>query len=294
MIYITNTAFLNGTMQPWANSDNPLVFYKSVLAPEDIQATQYMADRPAINMWNPDTASVWQGQAITNTPMAASYHEIILANPGAALINYIAVAGHNLNLFTYTIECSYNGGTTWASVDPARVIFGDTPIIHFFNGLLAGLFKIKLERVENGSPGFVPAPVIAHIKMGGALVLQRRNYVGYEPPAIKARTIENGSDNGQYLGQVIIRKYREPGAISQQNNSPDFIRNEIYPFLEHCVGIPFYDRSAATTFFFAWRPSRYPAEVVYAWPTDIGYPSNQGSDSMGGRMQWSLGMGAIL
>jgi hypothetical protein len=201
---------------------------------------------------------------------------------------------HNLSdLFTYTVQYSTTGGASWTNIG-SRVISSSEPIVDYFNDNDAGLFRILVEKTISGSPGVVPAPVIAHIKMGQALVLERRIFTGYEPTAIKAKTIGNGSENGQFLGQVVTRKYREPGAIKQTNNSVDFVRDNITPFLDHCIGIPYYEGTAASTFIFAWRPTKHPSDVIYAWQTDIEYPSNQSGSSNGGLMSWSVSVGATL
>lgn len=294
MIYITNTAFINGTLQADANNNNPLVFYKSVLLPEDISATTFAVDRPAINLWNPDTASVWQGDEVAGSPSVTSTHDIILSNTTASQINYIAIAAHNLQGFTVTVQYSTNGGSTYTNISSARTIIGGEPIVEFFNNNNAGLFRIRIQRTQSGSPAVIPAPIIAHVKMGQALVLQRRMWSGYEPTAIKAKTINNGSDNGQYLGQVIVRRYREPSPIAQQNNTVDFVRDTVTPFLEHCIGIPYYSGSCATTFIFAWRPTKHPADLIYAFPTEIDYPKNQSGGSTGGLMSWGVTVGATV
>jgi len=293
MIYITNTDFINGTLQNNANNNNPIVFYKSVLWPEDISAPTYAADRPALNMWNPDTSSVWQGSETAGSPSATSSHDIVLANVGAT-INYIAIAVHNLQGFTVTMQYSTNGGSTYSNISSPRTILGGEPIVEFFNNNNAGLFRIRIQRTESGSPAVIRAPMIAHLKMGQAFVLQRRIWSGYEPTAIKAKTINNGSDSGQYLGQIIVRRYREPSQISQKNNTVDFVRDNVTPFLEHCIGIPYHSATCATTFIFAWRPTKHPADLIYAFPTDIEYPKNETGSSNGGLMSWGVTVGATV
>lgn len=290
-ISISNTAFLASTGQQ--NSDNPLVFYKSILLPEDITADEYEIDRPPVNLWNPDTSSVWQGTSAVGSPSAITEQFIYLANPNEIDVDYIAIVKHNLGENIFTVTLQHFIGLTWTDIDSPVVITNDSPIVGFFDQLNSPSFRIKITKSLAGSPAFIAAPIIAHVKMGQATILQRRNYVGAKPPinSIK-KTIQNGSDSGQYLGMVVVRSY-QVGDLNQENNTPDFVRSTVAPFIDHCNGTPAIDGTAPSTFVYCWRPSAYPNELVYAWADEIRYPENQGSDSMGGRMKWGMSLGAI-
>ena len=286
MIYITNTRWIGETYVDYAKINNPLVFYRSYLRPQDISAPWPAPNRPPINMWNPDSASVWLGQT-TETQY------ITLNNASGLNVDYIAIASHNLgsSLYILSVEGSQDTGATWGIVSGPYAITADEPIVFFFNAQgVNTIFRVKIQR---SSPS-APAPIIAHIKMGRAFPLYRRIFSGFEPSLMKkSKTIQNGSDSGQYLGQVVIRSYRETGDLIQKNQPINFVRNEIIPFLRHCQGEPVVANTAASTFIIAWRPQKHPSELVYGWATDINYPKNETGNSQGGFMEWSISVGAI-
>lgn len=295
-IYISNNLYISGGLGPDINSNNPIIGWHSILRPQDIIATEHVAGRLPVNMWNPDTSSYWQGDGVAGSPGASTTQYIRLINEFNAPVDYIGVARHNFGTvgFTYTIQHSTDGGSVWSNVTTPRVIATDGAIMDYFDSKTSGQFRIRLQKSLSGSPAIIPAPIAAHVKMGVALVLQRRIYVGHKPATIskQVRKINNGSENGQYLGAIITRSYHTTD-IQQQNNTPAFVRTYIKPFINHVNGHYASNNTAPCTFFFAWRPSDYPDEVVYAWTSDNIVPENQGSDSMGGRMKWGFEMECI-
>lgn len=300
MIKITNQDFLNQNLDPEfyseSTTDNPIIFYHSVLTVADISATtEPNPDRPATNLWNPDTASVWEGTQIAGAEGYLSGDDIYLYNTKNLSVNYVAICGHNFAQasasYRITLYKSTNGAS-WTQIDSYSLGATDSStLVFYFDETTDGFFKIEIELASS-----IPlTPIISHIKMGMATVLQRRIYSGYERPQIKTRSINNGSESGQYLGQVIISKYKEPSAIKQENNTPDFVEVCVNDFLNHCNGIEYETDSAASTFVFCWRPFSYPVDVVYGWATDISYPVIQkGSVNNFGLVSWSVSIGAIL
>ena len=294
-IYISNSIYLNGGLGADFNGNNPIVGYDSILQPQDIQADEFTPGRPAINMWTPDTSSVWEGITVSGSPSVATTQYITLANSNNRPVDYVGIARHNFGDvgYTYTLQHSVDGGAVWDNISTPRIVGNNNAIIEYFDVKTSGLFRIELSKTLAGSPAVIAGPVIAHIKLGRALVLQRRIYVGHEPTIIdKVKTITNGSDSGQYLGKIIVRSYRS-ASISQDNNTPAFVREKVVPFLNHCNGQVVINNTSPTTFFFSWRPTAYPLEVAYCWAEDISYPENSGSDGLGGRMKWSVSCGAI-
>jgi hypothetical protein len=244
-------------------------------------------------MWNPDTSNYWEGL----TTVDATTQYITLSNVNNSPIDYVGIARHNLGTvgYTLTIQHSTNNGSSWSSITTPRIITSDAPIISYFDSKISGLFRIKLDKLStSGSPAVIVGPIIAHVKMGAVLILQRRIYVGHRPADIakNVRKINNGSENGQYLGAIITRSYRTT-EVQQQNNTPAFVRLHIKPFINHVNGHYAENGTAPCTFFFSWRPGDYPEEVVYGWTGDNIQPENQGSDSMGGRMKWGFEMECI-
>lgn len=295
-IYISNALYISGEITPDIDPNNPIIGWHSILQSTDIIADENVAGRIAANLWNPDTSSLWEGETVTDTPSVETTQYITLINTNNSAVDYVGVARHNLGTvgFTYTIQHSTDAGGSWSDVTDPRVIVTDDAIIDYFDELTSDQFRIKLYKTADGDPVTITGPIIAHIKLGRALVLQRRIYAGYTPGTINKRVkkINNGSESGQYLGAIITRSYYL-AECQQQNNTPEFVRTYIKPFIDHVNGHTADDGTAPCTFFFAWRPGDYPEEVVYAWTDDDISPKNQSGDAMGGRMEWSFSMECI-
>ena len=292
MIYISNSLYISGGLGDDFNDNNPIIGYHSVLTPDDITAPTETSLRPAYNAWTPDTALVWEGFGAVAFPGGVTVTQhLVLENSNNALIDYIGIARHNFGSaqLTYRIQYSDDGGTTWGDITTDAIVGTDDAIMHYFDARTSGFFRIRITKTSTE----VPAPIVGHVKLGQALVLQRRMYVGHTPGITKnVKRQSYGSENGQYLGQVIQRSYRTT-TIQQENNSPAFVRANILPFVNHVNGHVVVDGTAPSTFFFAWRPSDYPDEVLYGWTRDNIEPENQGGDKLGGRMSWSCNVEAI-
>lgn len=288
-IYISNSLYLGSGLGADFNENNPIIGYHSVLLPSDFTASSPVTGRPAANMWTPDTASVWQGNAYSGA--VADYEETIeISNSNNTVVNYLGIAKHNFGTggYTYVFQYSEDSGVSWDDLTTPRIVANNNAILEYFDDVTYGLFRIKLTKEDVTS---VAAPIIAHIKLGAALILQRRIYVGHKPATIakKVKKITNGSENGQYLGQEVIRSYYTT-ECSQDNNTPAFVREKVAPFISHINGDVVVQGSAPASFFFAWRPTDYPEEVVYGWTSDNIEPENEKSNGM---MKWSFGMEAV-
>jgi hypothetical protein len=286
-IYISNSLYLNGGLGADFNENNPIIGYHSILLPNSFTADEPVATRPALNMWTPDTASVWEGESYSG--VSAPYESLItLSNPNMYYVDYIGIAKHNFGDggYTYVFQKSADG-STWVNVTTPRILAKNDAILDYFDSINSPFFRIKLTKTA----AEVAAPIIAHVKLGQALVLQRRIYVGHAPATLSRRVnrIVNGSENGQYLGQEIIRSYYV-SEIKQENNTPEFVRSDIVPFINHTIGETVINGTAPSTFFFAWRPSDYPTEVVYGWTNDEIVPENSRTNGM---MSWSCKMECV-
>lgn len=294
-IYISNSLYIGGGLGPEINENNPIIGWQSILTPSDIVTTNSIPDRPAINLWNPDTSSFWQGIDVTGSPSASATFYIRLNNASNRPVDYIAIAKHNFGTvgYAYTVQHSTDG-TTFTDITSPRVIATNDAIMDYFDSRTSVAFRIRLQKTLAGTPAVISAPIAAHVKMGAVLILQRRIYVGHRPATIakNVRKINNGSESGQYLGAIITRSYHTT-EVQQQNNTPSYIRSYIKPFIDHVNGHYAEDNTAPCTFFFAWRPGDYPQEIVYGWTGDNIQPENQASDSMGGRMKWGFEMECV-
>jgi len=287
-IYISNSLYLGGGFGSDYNDNNPIIGYESILLPADFSATSPVSSRPAANMWTPDTASVWQGSGYSGI-LAAHEETIELNNSGNRIVNYLGIAKHNFGDggYTYVFQYSTDLGVTWADITTPKIVANNNAIFDYFDDVTYSLFRIKLTKTDTE----VAAPIIAHVKLGRVLILQRRIYVGHKPATIakKVKKITNGSENGQYLGQEIIRSYYT-SECQQNNNTPEFVREKIKPFIDHINGDVLIVGSSPASFFFSWRPSDYPTEVVYGWTSDNIEPENERSNGM---MKWGFSMECV-
>lgn len=292
-IYISNSIYLAGTPSNGdINENNPILGYHSILTPDDFSSSYAAQGGENINMWSPDTASMWIGENYGNDEPETLTQFVYLKNPNNETVNYIGIARHNFGSqgLSYKIQYTNDGRVTWNDITDFRLPSSDDSILIYFDDNSAGEFRIFISFYGLS----MPAPRIAHVKLGIALVLQRRIYVGHMPATLakNVKKTTHGSESGQYLGQVVHRSYYQT-SLSQENNSPAFVRENIVPFINHVNGHTVTENTAPATFFFAWRPSDYPDEVIYGWTGDNIQPENQGGDTLGGRMSWSCNIEAV-
>ena len=284
MIYISNNLFLFPVSSD-INDNNPIIGYSSVLRPEDITAPVSFPSRPASNAWSHDTSVAFVGAGLPGN--ATQY--LVLHNINNEPVDYIGIAKHNFGSSGREIVIQEsNDGVTWTNVSPPQSPTDDAAIFNYFDERTTTFFRIDMDDTA------VSQPIVGHVKLGKALVLQRRIYAGHKPARITkmVKKTTYGSETGQYLGQVVHRSYNKT-ELQQENNSPQFVREKIKPFIEHINGHAEIENTAVSTFFFAWRPSSYPDEVVYGWTNDNIQPENTGGDGLGGRMSWGMSIEAV-
>ena len=294
-VIISNDDFNNGNVLDGQTTDNPIIFYNSICTPEQITGiTEDFPGNPAINLWNPETYNSWRGAGYSG--VSANYIDgILFHNVNEETINFMAIAGHNLAdvvqsgspLFLYAE--SSTDGVSYTTIDPTSfsIPSDNSPIVFYFNENSDEYFRLRMQTTTTSSD----TPYIAHFKAGNVTVLQRRDFAGVESGSISKdlRRTQNISDNGQYLGEVILSSKRM-GQINQTNNTPVFVRDEIVDFISHTQGDTVSPGGSPSTFFYAWRPNKYPEDVLYGWTRDTIRPSHEAGDSFGGRMSWSLSM----
>jgi len=294
-LVITNTDFLAGDIYPDQTTDNPIIFYQSIYDIAGITATPDLnPDHPATNLWNPDTASTWWGET---TGVPGDKTEFIdIHNINELTVNYISIASHNLSEVGESVSIiaqSSPDGILYSSVQSGAnvpVVEDNTPIVIYFSDITDEYFRILIDITSLGSP-IAQNAIVGHVKIGQATVLQRRVFAGETSGSLykNVRRTQNMSDNGEYLGQVVLSTKRTQ-AVSQENNTPAFVRDNIVDFISHTQGEATLIGTSASTFFYAWRPTSYPDDVVYGWTMDEITPAHQSGDSFGGRMNWSFNM----
>lgn len=287
MIYLSDNLYVSPGSSPDFNANSPVIGYQSVLTIDDISASGISFQDPK-NAWSPDTYSTWVGGDIPANQQNTQF--LYLHNTDLRPIDYIGLARHNFGEEGYIFSVDESSDqSTWTPVTTDKTTTNESSIIELFEERTTEFFRVKIEMTIDNS-----APIVGHVKMGKSLTLQRRIYVNHTPAplaaSVKRQTLN--SENGQFLGQIIKSKYHTTECV-QENNTPQFVREFIVPFINHANGIVQIPDTAPSTFFFAWRPEDYPEEVVYGWTNDNIQPLNQGNDMLGGRMSFSFKIEAI-
>lgn len=240
--------------------NNPRIGWRNVVAFGNVTASDEAAGFPVTNLANPATNLQWKASA-------AGAETITIALSGAADVDYLGIARHNLGTagITYTLQSSPNG-SDWTAVTGASASPSDDRVIfHQFGSVNAQYFRLSLSA---GST----AAAIAVLYLGEITVLERRIYVGHTPITLgRRRQVSTGrSESGQFLGRIRRSSLLE-SRLSLPNLDPEWYRNELDGFVEDGDLYPF---------FWAWRPDDYPDEVAFCWAMDDIVPVNQRSNGM--------------
>lgn len=216
--------------------------YTLDLSPTDVTASSEATGSPADAVLRPDTAERWE-------PTAADASLTI--NLGATrTVSYVGIAAHTLG----------SVGTSVTVLGETISPSGDEPILLLTTEQSVSSITLDL----TGDPAQVGV-----VYVGEILEMMRPVYGGHSPgPLSRDTTMKRSlSRGGQFLGQQIRRKGYSTG-FSFNNLDPDWYRDSFDPFVEHARRYPY---------FVAWRPTRYPEEVMYGWTQDDIQPSNSGT-----------------
>ena len=245
-VVLTNDVAAQDAQQAVMGFDNIVNF-------DNVSSTNETVENPIANITNPATSFTWEALNTTT--------QTITIQADGSSVDYIGIARHNLDQIGLTVEIKYNGVT----VLPAQVV-SDTQALIF---LLSGATPTTIEIIISGA---TVAPKIAVLYAGKALILERNIYVGHTPITYgRDRVTINGmSENGQYLGEIVVRETNST-SVSLQNLTPDWYRTQLDPFFKSKPRVPC---------FFAWRSNDYPAEIGYCWVSGNPRPVNQRSNGM--------------
>jgi len=237
-----------------ALSDNAgVIGYMNYATPSALSVTSSTVANPASNMTNPATSFRWEATS-------AATQTITITTDGKE-IDYIGIARHNLNQAGLTVEVKYDGQTVIAAAP-----ISDIQALLFLTNIATPT------TVQIIIAGATAAPSIAVLYIGKSLRLQRDIYVGHSPITFsRDRVSINGiSENGQYLGEIVIRETNST-SVQLQNLTPEWYRANLDPFFKLSPRIPC---------FWAWRPTKYADEVGYCWIEGKPSMSNQLSNGM--------------
>lgn len=238
----------------------PFIGYHNLVNVNNVLADVEDPDFPVTNVANPATAFRWVGDLLT-----IDQYLTVTTNYVPA-IDYIAIARHNLGSAGIPITIEGDAGAGFTELVPAQLLGDDSPAL--FRWSPASMQQVRMQ-LGQGSE----APTIATVYLGKLLYLQRNIYVGHTPINYgRTFNIATGvSENGQYLGEVIIGEGRA-NSLSLKNLTAIWYRQYLDLFIRQ-RGIPF---------FFGWRPETYPNEIGYCWIKGNPKPTNQLANGMMG------------
>lgn len=218
-----------------------------------ISATSEEMTGPASNMANPATAYSWTATSTASQTITITNAELP--------VDYIGIARHNLNQAGLTMRIQFDGVTVsdYAAVNDAQALM-------FFLAI-ASPDVITIDIIGASEP-----VTIAVLYAGRALLMERSIYVGHTPITYgRDRKAINGiSENGQYLGEIVVSSSSSTN-VSLSNLTPEWYRESLDPFFAQSPRIPA---------FWAWKPSKYPAEVGFVWVTGNPRPENSVANGM--------------
>lgn len=267
MIINSNASYLLGE----TSLNRPIICHHNLIDVDNIAATSSHADFPVVNLANPATNLYWKANATTAQDIT------ITLTDNEHLVDYIAIARHNLYSCGATITITGDAGGGSAELVEEFSPTSDDPIIITFDP------NTYIELVIEISAADVAAQ-IAVVYCGEMLRVERNMYVGYAPMTLNTDTdaVSGFSESGNFLGRIIVNESRT-GQMTINNLTPAWVRSDLKPFLADAKSRPF---------FFAWRPSSYPEEVVFAWQVDTQGPYPQNS-LPNGMMNFSMNLKAL-
>ena len=278
-VVISNSLTLADTVSGGGivDGNNPIIGYYNLVTAGNISATTHAAAFPASNMANSSTVLRWLG--VVASPAVDEYIRVDVNT--VEQIDYVGIARHNFGTaqITVSVEGLADAETSpesWVEIVQETIPSNDQPLILRFDPAAYAAVRIRLH------PG-TAAPTAAVLYVGKLLLLQRRIYSGHTPINFgrSSKVINARSENGSFLGRIVLNEVVKT-SVSLQNLTPDWYRTYFDPFVTAAREVPF---------FWAWRPSDYPAECGFAWLTNDPTPTNQKPNGM---MQVSFEMGGIF
>lgn len=259
MIVISKALALARATDP-LGPNNPVIGWRSIIELAGLGADSEAEGWPVTNLANTATYLQWRSASTESQVVEVA---VATSEP----VDYVAFARHNFGStgVAVTIEAQVQAESAWETVAGPFLRAGDQPWIVRFEPRAVAAVRVRLEPQDE-------PPRIGVMYVGRALVLERRIYVGHTPlPFGRSANVQSGrSESGEFLGRVILNT-QLASAVSLQNLTPRWYREELDPFIAAAKAVPF---------FWAWRPLQYPREVGFAWMTSDPQPVNARANGM--------------
>lgn len=233
-------------------SDLPIICWRNIVTTAAVDDIESDPDHPAVNVANPSTRLFWKHDATDSPESATEYFIIDISQDNP--INYVAIAGHNFSSAGIAVGLEIASGNS--PLGGAEIVVSPTipdddgPLIFLFQQVEAEAIRIIL---TTGTSPAQMAVVYAGIYTQMPEGIQPDHTP--LPLALTSNVSSNKSENGQFLGRIVLNQHQESSALFA-NFSKGWARSELQPFLEFAAEYPF---------FYAWSPKSYPGETAYCW-----------------------------
>lgn len=234
---------------------NPRILYQSVLG----DSTSAGGGVNRLGMLNPSTWDRWTFTASSGATLVAEF-----TLPSNQSVDCAAIAAHNIADIGANVRLDYSTttGGAWVEFASSASPINNNAIMVFLES------PISVRRIRVRISGGSGSGYIGVLSAGLALQMQHPIYGGVNPITLNRVTdyFNNRSESGEWLGRQIRRRGLQSSVSFDRLTAP-WYRQYFDPFVRAAREAPF---------FFAWRPSDYPAEVAYCWTDGDISPSNSG------------------
>lgn len=231
----------------YENDNEALIGYHDLVADATLSADSEQTNHPVENLADGLTFDHWK-------PSSTGSQNVDIDLGNARTVDYAAIAAHNLSSELsgdVVVAFSDNGSDyTMAFTLSQASVTDNAPILIHLAARTHRYWRVTF-------PAASTALRVGVLYLGALLQMQRRIYRGNAPPSLQRadNVVPSLSESGHFLGRLITRSFYE-ATLSWERLKPDWYRTNFEPFVK---------TSRGRAFFIAWRPSDYPAEVVYAW-----------------------------
>lgn len=204
---------------------------------------------PVSNLGNPSTASQWRS---TSTDPQA----ITVTITGADLIDYVAIARHNLGsdgaVVSVEAVTADNPGVSTV-LFTGVVLANNRPAILRFDPVSVSSITLKI--VPAASPPRIGVLYVGKLTVMPGSMMQEPVALPY---ANDDDVVTGLAESGDFLGRIITKRSL---SLSYEfaHVDYDWFHSNMGPFVRHGL---------VTPFFFAWLPRLYPDECGYGWLED--------------------------
>lgn len=213
--------------------------YRTITRNATVTATSEAPGFPASAIRHPLTYERW-APAVAPATLTIDAGALVTAD-------YVGIAAHTIGSTGATVAISHSeDGTTWTDVLQTAPT-DDKAIMALFEPVMARYWRIRIDRVAE----------IGVVYIERALAMQKGVSGGHSPGTLSRQTViePSRSVTGQFLGRSIVRRGFQT-EYEWEYLDPLWYRANFDPFVAAAIRDPF---------FIAWRPDKYPEEVLYAW-----------------------------